>query len=88
MYVPNLTELKLEDSVVPCIRDLGTGLHALKILWMPRCKLGELDGLAALQNLQVWERDLAFHIYVILHTYMHVATRTHTHIPMHTHIHM
>ena len=79
-YVPNLTELKLQDSVVPCIRDLGTGLHALKVLWMPRCKLCELDGLAALQNLQVWARGTAVDCH---HSHMHTHTHTYTHA--HTH---
>ena len=87
--MPNLSELKLESSVVPCIRDLGTGLHALRVLWMPRCKLSELDGLAALQNLQVWAQGF-LRLSVLIHPYTHTFTHilhtcTHIHIHVHTH---
>ncbi len=51
-HLPNLSQLRFTESSVPCIRDLGTSLSSLKILWMPRCKLKDLDGLPALQNLQ------------------------------------
>ncbi len=57
-YLPNMTQLRLSNSLVPCVRDLGTSLSSLKILWMTRCKLKDLDGLPALQNLQ--EFYLAF----------------------------
>ena len=50
-HLPNLTQLRFTESNIPCIRDLGTSLSAVKILWMPRCKLKDLDGLPALQSL-------------------------------------
>lgn len=34
------------------MRDLGTSLATVKILWMTHCKLKDLDGLPALQGLQ------------------------------------
>ena len=51
--VPGLEELRCVESVVPCLRDLGTGLGRLKILWLPRCALRDLDGLPSLSCLQV-----------------------------------
>lgn len=50
-HLPNLTQLRFTESNIPCVRDLGTSLSAVRILWMPRCKLKDLDGLPALQNL-------------------------------------
>ena len=58
VYLPNLVQLRLNASVVPCVRDLGTSLSNVKVLWMPRCKLKDLDGLPALSNLR--ELYLAF----------------------------
>lgn len=46
--LPNLRELKLVQSLVHSIRDLGTQLHNLKVLWMNRCGLKELAGIVAL----------------------------------------
>ncbi len=57
-HVPNLSQLRLSGSVVPCVRDLGTSLGHLTVLWMPRCKLRDLDGLPALASLK--ELYLAF----------------------------
>ena len=51
-YLPNLTQLRLINSVVPCVRDLGTSLSCVEVLWMPRCKLKDLDGLPALSALR------------------------------------
>ena len=51
-HLPNLSQLRFVESSIPCVRDLGTGLSSLKILWMSRCKLRDLDGLPSLQNLQ------------------------------------
>lgn len=44
--------MRFTESSIPCIRDLGISLSAVKILWMARCKLRDLDGLPALQSLQ------------------------------------
>ncbi|GAQ80895.1 hypothetical protein KFL_000650280 [Klebsormidium nitens] len=50
--VPQLRELKLLDSTLPQIRDLGTGLMQLQVLWVPRCGLQEVDGLSSLPKLR------------------------------------
>jgi Leucine-rich repeat (LRR) protein len=50
--VPSLGELRCVESVVPCLRDLGTRLGRLKVLWLPRCELRDLDGLPSLSCLQ------------------------------------
>lgn len=39
-------------------RDLGSALHKLEVLWMPRCSLEELDGISAM--LQLRELYLAY----------------------------
>ena len=51
--LPRLSELRLVESVVPCVRDLGTGLARLVVLRLPHCKLSDLDGLPSLPSLQV-----------------------------------
>jgi len=56
--MPKLQQLKLSGSALPSIRELGTSLRNLQVLWLCRCGLSELDGLAALPMLQ--ELYLAF----------------------------
>ena len=41
------------ESVLPCVRDLGTGLTRLSVLWLSRCCLRDLDGLPSLSSLKV-----------------------------------
>lgn len=53
VYLHHLTQLRLYNSYIQSIRDLGTSLNLLKVLWMARCQLRDLDGLAALPSLQV-----------------------------------
>lgn len=43
-YVPNLCQLILSNSNIPTVRDLGTCLKQLQVLWLPRCHLTDLDG--------------------------------------------
>lgn len=50
-FLPNLQELKIKDGIVTSIRDLGSSLSNLQILWMPRCSLEEIDGISAMDNL-------------------------------------
>ncbi|GAB1604877.1 leucine-rich repeat-containing protein 56-like isoform X1 [Argonauta hians] len=50
--VPNLWELKLSTSNIHSIRDLGSSLHGLNILWMSQCCLQDLDGIGSLSNLK------------------------------------
>uniref|UniRef100_A0A0B7A2Z2 U2A'/phosphoprotein 32 family A C-terminal domain-containing protein n=1 Tax=Arion vulgaris TaxID=1028688 RepID=A0A0B7A2Z2_9EUPU len=50
--LPNLVELKLNGSHIACVRDLGSSLRKLKVLWMTRCGLEELDGISAMSELK------------------------------------
>lgn len=52
IYLPKLKQLKLNGSHVPRIRDLGTSLVHLKVLWLSRSGLVDLDGIATLHNLR------------------------------------
>ncbi len=52
-YLPSLRELRLTSSVVPCLRDLGTSLSSVAVLWMVQCRLKDLDGPGALNGLRV-----------------------------------
>ncbi|KAF7254915.1 hypothetical protein EG68_08676 [Paragonimus skrjabini miyazakii] len=56
--LPNLRQLKLSNSRIPTIRDLGSSLNNLEILWMARCCLFCLDGLSSMSN--ITELYLAF----------------------------
>ncbi|KAM5138652.1 leucine-rich repeat-containing protein 56 [Mantella aurantiaca] len=51
-YMPNLRQLKLNDSVILSIRDLGTSLSNLQVLWLARCGLTDLDGIASFFSLK------------------------------------
>lgn len=50
--MPNLTSLKLNESTIPSIRDLGVALSNLRVLWLRRCRLQELSGIAAMPLLE------------------------------------
>ncbi|CAF3332716.1 unnamed protein product [Rotaria socialis] len=52
IYLQKLVELKLSNSVIPRVRDLGTSLSHVRILWMARCCLNDLDGITSLQSLE------------------------------------
>ncbi|CAG2227253.1 Leucine-rich repeat-containing protein 56 [Mytilus edulis] len=49
--LPCLTQLKLSNSCIPYIRDLGSSLRTIQILWMSRCGLLELDGISSMISL-------------------------------------
>ncbi|XP_053924231.1 leucine-rich repeat-containing protein 56 isoform X2 [Cuculus canorus] len=51
-YVPNLRELKLNNSLLVSVRDLGTTLSHLHVLWMTRCGLSDLDGISSCSSLR------------------------------------
>ncbi|XP_068964062.1 leucine-rich repeat-containing protein 56 [Petaurus breviceps papuanus] len=51
-HLPNLSQLKLSNSLLTSIRDLGTSLSHLQILWMVRCGLADLDGISSLHSLK------------------------------------
>ena len=50
--LPRLKELKLNRSFVPSVRDLGSALRNLQVLWLSRCRLEDLSGLHALPALK------------------------------------
>ena len=52
IYLPNLRQLKLNGSNVPRIRDLGTSLIYLRVLWLSRSNLADLDGIPTLSHLE------------------------------------
>ena len=49
---PYLRELRLDDSFVQSIRDLGTGLQNLRVLWLSRAGVTELWGISAMPLLE------------------------------------
>ncbi|KFP72127.1 Leucine-rich repeat-containing protein 56, partial [Acanthisitta chloris] len=52
MYLPNLRELKLDNSLLVSVRDLGTSLSHLRVLWMVHCGLSDLDGICSFSSLK------------------------------------
>ncbi|KAJ8249192.1 hypothetical protein GJAV_G00232150 [Gymnothorax javanicus] len=60
-YLPNLLHLKLNNSVIMSVRDLGTTLPHLQALWMSCCGLADLDGIPSftcLKELYVAYNDI------------------------------
>ncbi|XP_062403505.1 leucine-rich repeat-containing protein 56 [Sardina pilchardus] len=51
-YLPNLTQLRMSNSLIFSVRDLGTTLSHLQVLWLVRCCLTDLDGIASLSSLK------------------------------------
>eukprot|EP00164_Ancoracysta_twista_P014439 GFYU01023531.1.p1 GENE.GFYU01023531.1~~GFYU01023531.1.p1 ORF type:complete len:288 (-),score=59.76 GFYU01023531.1:609-1472(-) len=51
MHLPNLRELKLNNSNIQTTRDLGTALTNVQILWLSRAGVQELEGIQALSQL-------------------------------------
>ncbi|XP_054580889.1 leucine-rich repeat-containing protein 56 [Eptesicus fuscus] len=47
VHLPNLSQLKLNDSRLGSVRDLGTSLGRLQVLWLARCGLTDLDGIGS-----------------------------------------
>eukprot|EP00755_Sulcionema_specki_P032690 Sspe_Gene.19884::Locus_7272_Transcript_1_1_Confidence_1.000_Length_1536::g.19884::m.19884 len=56
--LPSLVELRLNNSVVASLRDLGTTLSHIKVLWLNRCGVQQLGGASAFPLLE--EVYLAF----------------------------
>lgn len=52
VYLPNLLQLKLNDSIIKSVRDIGSSLKTLTVLWMDNCGLEDLDGISSLCQLQ------------------------------------
>ncbi|KAM6925931.1 leucine-rich repeat-containing protein 56 [Lycodopsis pacificus] len=51
-YLPKLQKLKMNNSAVMSVRDLGTTLSQLQVLWMSRCSLQDLDGICTFTSLK------------------------------------
>eukprot|EP00746_Dinoflagellata_sp_MGD_P074098 gnl/MRDRNA2_/MRDRNA2_29976_c0_seq1.p1 gnl/MRDRNA2_/MRDRNA2_29976_c0~~gnl/MRDRNA2_/MRDRNA2_29976_c0_seq1.p1 ORF type:complete len:598 (+),score=123.28 gnl/MRDRNA2_/MRDRNA2_29976_c0_seq1:96-1889(+) len=52
IYLTNLRHLKLSGSSIHWIRDLGSSLKVLEVLWLCHCHLQDLQGISAMQNLK------------------------------------
>ncbi|CAE8593203.1 unnamed protein product [Polarella glacialis] len=50
--LPNLQSLRLNQSHICTVRDLGTSLAGLRVLWLCRCSLQDLGGINALPVLE------------------------------------
>lgn len=50
--LPNLRQLRLNQSAIPSLRDLGTGLSRLRVLWLCRSSLQDLGGITAMPVLE------------------------------------
>eukprot|EP00930_Biecheleria_cincta_P034081 TRINITY_DN23587_c0_g1_i1.p1 TRINITY_DN23587_c0_g1~~TRINITY_DN23587_c0_g1_i1.p1 ORF type:complete len:591 (-),score=101.49 TRINITY_DN23587_c0_g1_i1:319-2091(-) len=50
--LPNLRQLRLSQSHICTVRDLGTSLQNLRVLWLCRCSLQELSGICVLPVLE------------------------------------
>ncbi|XP_055987573.1 leucine-rich repeat-containing protein 56 [Sorex fumeus] len=62
VHLPNLRQLKLSGSRLGSVRDLGTSLGHLQVLWLARCGLSDLDGIGsfpALKELYVSYNDIS-----------------------------
>ncbi|XP_041652545.1 leucine-rich repeat-containing protein 56 [Cheilinus undulatus] len=51
-YLPKLVQLKMNNSVIMSVRDLGTTLSHLQVLWMFRCSLQDFDGISTFSALK------------------------------------
>ncbi|XP_034391088.1 leucine-rich repeat-containing protein 56 isoform X2 [Cyclopterus lumpus] len=51
-YLPKLVNLKMNNSTIMSVRDLGTTLCHLQVLWMSRCSLQDLDGICTFTSLK------------------------------------
>ncbi|XP_071414816.1 leucine-rich repeat-containing protein 56 [Pithys albifrons albifrons] len=52
VHLPNLRELKLNNSLLVSVRDLGTSLSHLCVLWVACCGLSDLDGISSCSSLK------------------------------------
>ncbi|XP_042760677.1 leucine-rich repeat-containing protein 56 isoform X3 [Panthera leo] len=52
VHLPNLSQLKLNGSCLGSVRDLGTSLGRLRVLWLARCGLTDLDGIGCFPALK------------------------------------
>ncbi|XP_026872155.2 leucine-rich repeat-containing protein 56 isoform X2 [Electrophorus electricus] len=52
VHLPSLVQLKMNNSLILSVRDLGTTLSHLRILSLVRCGLADLDGILSLSSLK------------------------------------
>ncbi|KAM6937875.1 leucine-rich repeat-containing protein 56 [Xenentodon cancila] len=52
VYLPRLVQLKMNNSLIASVRDLGTSLSKLQVLWMSYCSLKDLDGISTFSCLK------------------------------------
>ncbi|XP_023697969.2 leucine-rich repeat-containing protein 56 [Paramormyrops kingsleyae] len=52
IFLPSLVQLKMNNSLIMSIRDLGTSLSHLRVLCMARCGLIDLDGIPSFCSLK------------------------------------
>ncbi|XP_076590083.1 leucine-rich repeat-containing protein 56 [Chaetodon auriga] len=52
VYLPRLVQLRMNNSMIMSVRDLGTTLSHLQVLWMPCCSLQDLDGISSFSSLK------------------------------------
>ncbi|XP_028306259.1 leucine-rich repeat-containing protein 56 isoform X2 [Gouania willdenowi] len=52
VYLPRLAQLKMNNSAIISVRDLGTSLSHLQVMWMSRCCLQDLDGISIYTSLR------------------------------------
>ncbi|XP_069019680.1 leucine-rich repeat-containing protein 56 [Embiotoca jacksoni] len=50
--LPRLVQLKMNNSTIMSVRDLGTTLSRLQVLWMSHCCLQDLDGISTFFSLK------------------------------------
>ncbi|XP_056138394.1 leucine-rich repeat-containing protein 56 [Lampris incognitus] len=50
--LPKLVQLKMNNSMILSVRDLGTSLSHLQVLWMSGCCLQDLDGIPSFSSLK------------------------------------
>ena len=50
--LPNLAQLKINGSKMGSLRDMGTSLINLEILWASRCSMNDISGIMMFQNLK------------------------------------
>jgi Leucine-rich repeat (LRR) protein len=47
----NLIELRLNNSIIKSLRDIGTSLKNLKFLWVSRCQISDISGITSFPKL-------------------------------------
>ncbi|XP_066523627.1 leucine-rich repeat-containing protein 56 [Hoplias malabaricus] len=52
VYLPKLVQLKMNNSSILSVRDLGTTLSHIQVLSLVRCGLADLDGISSLSSLK------------------------------------